>query len=95
MVRLNDKEWEQVCAVTDRLFQYLRSQRDIHARSAAGHLCDVRNDTSQKIALRDAGATDALHKVLTERQMMMRELEELLHPYYDDEDPNEEESCGD
>ena len=93
MVRLNVKEWAQVCAVTDRLRQYLMSQRDIHARSAAGYLCDLRNDTGQKIALREAGATDALHKVLTERQIMMVELEELLHPHYDDEDPEEEESC--
>ena len=84
MKKLNDKEWDQVQILIDsRMTRWLKGQRDSNALAAVGYLQEPKHQID--IARYYAGYASAMHKAQDRHNSMMADLEELLHPVYDDE----------
>ena len=93
--RLNDKEWDAVSAIISRvLSSQIRAKRDSNACAACGwHKPPEPNMDRANFY---AGYTNACHDILFMVNSMISEIEDELHPVYDDElDEEGDEECED
>lgn len=82
--RLNDKEWGAVSAIINRvLYLQVKAKRDSNACACAGW--HKPPDINMEKAGFYAGYTNACHDVTFLISSMIVELEDILHPVYDDE----------
>ena len=84
MQHLNDKEWREVVSLIDaRMTNALKYKRDSNACACTGwHKPPNPNPETANFY---AGVASACHDIITMNSSMICDLEELLHPIYDDE----------
>lgn len=94
---LDDTQWQQFKFATERMLESkVRGKRDFYARMA----CQAMRGDNMDSCRFNAGYSSAMEDVYQWVSEYLCEMEEKLHPYYDDEADvhqfcEEDESCDD